>query len=484
MNRPDNEHARNENVLDHFRQVQRLLEEQTLAETSAHQSESPRDERHELLEKMVHKRHLTEMQKILDELHPADTAYILEALPMEQRLQVWNLLKTGRKGEILIDLPEAVRESLIAVMSREELCETAGHLHTDEIADLAPDLPQNVMRDVFKSLSIDEREQLRMAMSYSDDSVGALMDFNLVHVREDVRLDVVSRYLRRLGKLPAQTDQVFVVDCDDIFKGVLPINLIVVGEPKTLVGQLMQTDAIRLNPDDKADQVAPSFERYGLVSVPVVDEEGRLAGRVTVKAVLDFVRARAETDLLKQAGLREDEDIFASVWKSLQNRWIWLALNLCAVFFASRVIGSFEDTIALLVALATLMPIVAGIASYSANQTMTVIVRALALKQLSRNNVRRLMYKELAIGGLNGLALGSIAGLFAFFLYYSVLLGLVMASAMLLNLIVGTITGVSIPLVMHKLGRDPGIGSSVMITAITSSSGFFIFLGLATIFLI
>ena len=484
MNKPDNEHAHTENVQDYFRQVQHLLEEQAQAETAALPPDLPHDERHELLEKMLHKRHLTELRKKLDELHTADVAYILEALPMEQRLKVWNLVKADRNGEILVRLSATVRESLIAVMGRDELRNAAEHLHTNEIADLAPDLPQNVMRDVFKSLSIDGREQLRTAMSYSPDSVGTLMDFNLVHVRDDVTLEVVSRYLRRLGALPDQTDQIFVVDRDDCFKGVLPISLIVVNDPETMVGKLAKTDTLWLNPDDKAEQAALSFERYGLISAPVVDEDGKLLGRVTENVVLDFVRSRSETSLLNQAGLRGEEDIFATVWKSLQNRWIWLALNLCAVFFASRVIGSFEDSIAMLVALATLMPIVAGIAGNSATQTMTVFVRALALGQFSRSNLRRLMYKELAIGGLHGLAWGSIAGLFAYFLYYSVPLALVMTGAMLLNLTVGSITGMAIPLVMHKLGRDPAMGSRVLITAITSSSGFFIFLGLATIFLI
>lgn len=473
-----------EDIQEYLLQVQRLLEKQALVETVTHRQELPRDERHELLDKMVHKRHLTELRKKLDELHTADIAYILEALPIEQRLLVWNLVKADRDGDILIEVSDAVRESLIATMSREELREAAEQLDTDEIADLAPDLPQNVMRDVFKSLSIEEREQLRAAMSYPEDSVGALMDFNMVHVREDVTLEVVSRYLRRFDELPDHTDQVFVVDRNDRFMGVLPINLIVVNEPEMVVGELMLTDTIQLNPDDKADQTAQSFERYDLVSAPVVDEDGKLVGRVTVNVVLDFIRSESETDLLNQAGLREEEDIFASVWKSAQNRWAWLALNLCTAFFASRVIGGFENTIVKYVALATLMPIVAGIAGNSANQTTTIIIRSLALGQITHSNARRLMIKELAISGLNGLVWGGIAGLFAYFLYHSIALGIVMTSAMLLNLIVGAIVGLFIPLVMQKMGRDPAIGSSVMITAITDSGGFFIFLGLATIFLI
>jgi magnesium transporter len=340
------------------------------------------------------------------------------------------------------------------------------------------------MRDVFKSLSIEEREQLRAAMSYSENSVGALMDFNMIEVREDVTLEVVSRYLRRFEKLPDHTDQVFVVDRENRFKGVLPINLIVVNEPEVIVGELMVTATIQLHPDEKADQAAQSFERYDLVSAPVVDEEGKLVGRVTVNVVLDFIRAESEADMLNQAGLREEEDIFASVWKSAKNRWAWLALNLCTAFFASRVIGGFEDTIEKFVALATLMPIVAGIAGNSANQTTTIIIRSMALGQITQANARRLMLKELAISGLNGLVWGGIAGLFAYLLYHNVQLGLVMTSAMLLNLTVGAIVGMAIPLVMQKMGRDPAIGSSVMITAITDSGGFFIFLGLATIFLI
>ncbi|MDO8311949.1 MAG: magnesium transporter [Sideroxyarcus sp.] len=478
------EHHYTENVQDHLQQVQHLLEKQALVETVVHNQELPRDERHELLDKMLHKRHLAELREKLNELHPADIAYILEALPIEQRLLVWDLVKADRDGEILIEVSDAVRESLIATMNREELRAAAGQLDTDEIADLAHDLPQNVMRDVFKSLSIEEREQLRAAMSYSEGSVGALMDFNMVHVREDVTLEVVSRYLRRFDELPDHTDQVFVVDRDDRFRGVLPINLIVVNEPEMEVGSLMLTDTIQLHPEDKADQAAQSFERYDLVSAPVVDEDGKLVGRVTVNVVLDFIRAESESDLLNQAGLREEEDIFASVWKSAQNRWAWLALNLCTAFFASRVIGGFENTIEKFVALATLMPIVAGIAGNSANQTTTIIIRSLALGQITQGNARRLMIKELAISGLNGLVWGGIAGLFAYFLYHSVPLGLVMTSAMLLNLLVGAIVGLAIPLIMQKMGRDPAIGTSVMITAITDSGGFFIFLGLATIFLI
>jgi len=399
-------------------------------------------------------------------------------------LLVWDLVKAERDGEILIEVSDAVRESLIATMSRDELRVAAEQLDTDEIADLAPDLPQAVMRDVFKSLSIEEREQLRAAMSYPENAVGALMDFDMVTIREDVTLEVVSRYLRRFDELPDHTDQLFVVDRDDKFKGVLPLNRLLVNEPDVPVGELMLAETIKLHSDDKADQAAQAFERYDLVSAPVVDEDGKLVGRVTVNTVMDYIRAESESDVLNLAGLREEEDIFASVWKSAQNRWLWLALNLCTAFFASRVIGGFENTIEKFVALATLMPIVAGIAGNSANQTTTIIIRSLALGQITPANARRLIGKELGIAALNGLVWGGVAGFFAYFLYKNVALGLVMTSAMLLNLLLGALVGILIPLLLNKFGRDPAIGSSVMLTAITDSGGFFIFLGLATIFLI
>lgn len=478
------EHQYTENVQEHLKQVESLLSKHALLEDVIHRQELPREDRHALVDTLIHKQHLAELQRKLDGMHSADIAFILEALPIEQRLLVWDMVKAERDGDILIEVSDAVRESLIASMNQDELRAAATQLDTDELADLAPDLPKHVMRDVFRSLSIEEREQLREAMSYSEDSVGALMDFSMIQVREDITLEVVSRYLRRFDELPDHTDQVFVVDRDDRFKGVLPINLIVVNEPEVIVGALMLTETVQLHPEDKADQAAQAFERYDLVSAPVIDDDNKLVGRVTVNVVLDFIRDESESDLLNQAGLREEEDIFASVWKSAKNRWMWLAVNLGTAFFASRVISNFEGTIEKIVALATLMPIVAGIAGNSANQTTAIIVRSLALGQITQGNARRLLLKELAISGFNGVVWGGVAGLFAYFLYHSVALGVVMTSAMLLNLMVGAIVGLAIPLAMQKLGRDPAIGSSVMITAITDSGGFFIFLGLAAIFLV
>jgi magnesium transporter len=452
-------------------------------ETELSAEHDPRVAR-ERIEQLTRVGEVESLRKELDRLHPADVAYILEALPLDERLVVWDLVKVERDGEILLEVSDAVRESLIASMDEDELVAATGQLDTDEIADLAPDLPREVIQDVFKSLSVEEREQLRSAMSYPEDSVGALMDFDMVEVREDVTVEVVLRYLRMLDEMPDHTDQLFVVDRDAHLKGLLPVNRLLVSLPEALVGELMLRDFDRFNPWQEAQEASTAFERYDLVSAPVVDDDGRLVGRVTVSAVVDYIRASQDLEMLSAGGLREDEDLFASVWKSVRNRWLWLALNLVTAFIASRVIGLFEHSIAQLVALAALMPIVAGIGGNSGNQTITMIVRALALGQITRENFRKLFMKEIGVSLLNGFIWGTVVGLFAFLIYRNWELGVVMTAAMLLNLLLAAVMGVSIPLLMEKLGRDPALGSSVLITAITDSGGFFIFLGLATLFLV
>jgi magnesium transporter len=425
-----------------------------------------------------------ELEQKLAHLHPADIAWILEALPLDERLYIWDLVKADRDGEILVEASDAVRESLISSMDTEELVAATEALPTDEIAALAPDLPQEVIDDVFRGLSVEDREELRAAMSFDEDMVGALMDFDDVQVRSDVTLEVVLRYLRRFEELPSQTDQLFVVDRHEILLGVLPLNRIIVSEPEALVADVMQPPPVRLLQHEKAEAAAGAFERYDLVSAPVVDTNGRLVGRVTVDEVLDFVRRRGEEEMLAHGGLREEEDVFASVWKSIRNRWAWLAINLVTAFIASRVIGAFEGSIQQLVALAALMPIVAGIGGNSGNQTITMIVRAVALGQVTREKSRQLIRKEAAVALINGLIWGSVMGVVATLLYDRVSLGLVMVLAMTLNLLLAALMGVLIPMTMLKLGRDPALGSSVMITAVTDSGGFFIFLGLATLFLV
>ena len=486
---------------------------------------------------------LEELRARLDELHPADVAFILEALPQEDRLTVWGLVKTERDGEILLevsdavretliadmddqeilavagqldadeladlapDLPredrltvwglvkterdgeillevsDAVRETLIADMDDQEILAVAGQLDADELADLAPDLPRDVVHELMEALDAQQRERVRSALSYEEDQVGALMDFEMVTIRDDVALEVVLRYLRRLKELPDHTDKLFVVDNDSILKGVLPIKRLLVNDPEKLVVEVMAKEAVAFHPDGDAYDAAQAFERYDLVSAPVVDKNGKLIGRLTIDEMVDLIREESESEVLNMAGLREDEDVFASVWKSVGNRWTWLATNLITAFIASRVIGLFEGSIEKLVALAALMPIVAGIGGNSGNQAITMIVRAMALGQISVTSTARLLRKEMGVALCNGVIWGGVIGLVAFYLYSSWSLGLVMMGAMTLNLLLAAFMGVLIPMTLQRFGRDPAMGSSVLITAVTDSGGFFIFLGLATLFL-
>lgn len=466
--------------------VQALLEKQRRVESLVHREATPAEEKKALVESLVHRQHLTELKSILDRLHPADIAYILEALPRDDRLVVWDSVKAERDGEILLEVSDAVRETLIASMDREELVDAVETLEADEIAALADDLPADVVEEVKQGLTTEERAQLRAAMSYPEDSVGARMDFEMVSIRDDVTLEVVLRYLRRFDALPDHTDQVFVVDRDDMLKGSLPLDRLLINEPDTKVADVMKTDILTLAPLDDVSEAAQAFERYDLVSAPVVDANGRLIGRLTVDEVVDVIREESEERDLANAGLREEEDLFSSVWKSAKNRWMWLAINMGTAFFASRVIGAFEGTIERVVALAALMPIVAGIAGNSGNQTLTLLVRSLALGQVTGANARRLIYKEIGVAVANGVVWGGLAGVFAYLLYQDspqgVQLGVVMFLAMVLNMLVGALVGLAVPLALRALGRDPAIGGSVLLTFTTDSGGFFIFLGLATLF--
>lgn len=426
---------------------------------------------------------LGKLRDQLDDLHPADVAYILESLPLDDRLTVWHRVKSDRDGEILLEVSDAVRESLIADMDQGEILAAVEPLDADELADLVEDLPEEVLPELMASLDAQQRERVQSALSYADDQLGALMDFEMVTIREDVSLETVLRYLRRFDELPEQTDKLFVINHENVLTGVLPLHWLLVNSPDKMVSEVMAPDVNTFAPDDDAYDVAQAFERYDLVTAPVVDSGGHLIGRITVDAMLDVIREESESEALSRGGLREEEDIFASAWASVRNRWAWLAINLVTAFIASRVIGLFEGSIQRLVALATLMPIVAGIGGNSGNQTITMIVRALALDQITTNSARRLWRKELLVSLVNGLVWGGVIGVVAWLLYGNVALGVVMTSAMTLNLLLAAFCGVGIPILMTRFGRDPALGSSVLITAMTDSGGFFIFLGLATVFL-
>ena len=334
-----------------------------------------------------------------------------------------------------------------------------------------------------KTRRLTPKQQRRKAETRQHPHIAKHM-IRLIPIRADVTCEVVLRYLRRFDSLPDHTDKIFVVDTDDVLRGVLPIRKLLVSDPEERVAAVMITDVVRFQPEDDVEAAAQAFERYDLVTAPVVDSKKRLIGRITIDEIVDVIREESDADMLNMAGLQEEEDLFAPVWDSVKNRWVWLAINLCTAFIASRVIGAFEGSIEKIVALAALMPIVAGIGGNSGNQTITMIVRALAMGQLSTAQAGHLLKKEIGVALVNGVIWGSVMGLISWALYGSVGIGLVMVAAMTLNLLLAATVGVLIPVMMEKFGKDPALGSSVLITAVTDSGGFLIFLGLATLFLL
>ena len=463
-------------------EVQERLRRQQLVADLVHRQEEG-DSKASLVEDLVHRQHEAELKTLLDGLHPADIAFILESLPKDERQAIWALVSPEHDADVLLEVEDWVRESLIEAMDRQDLVAATGSMDADELADLAPDLPPDVVAEVQKGLTEEERAQLLEAMGYPEDSVGAIMDFEMVRVREDVTLEVVLRYLRRLHELPDHTDQIFVVDRQDKLQGILPLSRLLVSEPETEVRAVMNSDFLTLNPLDSDADAAGAFERYDLVSAPVMDDQGRLIGRVTIADVVDVMREDSQEQALSRAGLQE-EDIFAPVATALRNRAPWLLFNLCTAATASFVASQFEGTVSQIVILAFLMSIVAGIGGNSGNQTMTLIIRALAMGRITGRNLWQLVKRELFVTLLVGLCGSVVAALFAWAISHSVSIALVMMAAMICNMLVGASVGVLVPMVRARFGKDPAMGSSVLLTFATDSLGFFIFLGLATIFLL
>ncbi|MEY8713071.1 magnesium transporter [Mangrovibacter phragmitis] len=427
---------------------------------------------------------ISEMNQLVARLPAPDLADTLEGLPAEERHALWHLVAVQKRGKVLVEASASVWDDLIDEMSDRALMTALSTLDIDEQIYLVQHLPRDLTGRLLASLPAQERDRVRQVMDYDKHSVGAIMEFEVITIRSDTTLEAVQRYLRRRGKMPENTDKLFVVGRDRILIGELGVTSILLHSPKALVCDVMVSDPTTFSPLDNDEAAARTFERDNLISAAVVDAQGKLMGRLTIDEIVDVVYEETDSDLRRMGGLSSGEDVFAPVGKAVKNRWTWLAINLCTAFIASRVIDGFEHTIAQLVALAALMPIVAGIGGNTGNQTITMIVRALALQQVQPANFMFLLFREMGVALINGLIWGGLMGVVTWLLYQDPQLGGVMTLAMVLNLLVAAIMGVLIPLTMYRLGRDPAVGSSVMITAITDTGGFFIFLGLATIFLL
>ncbi len=426
---------------------------------------------------------LTEIQQLLQALTPAEIADLIEALKPKDRLVIWRMLPADIAGEVLVELHEEVRAGLIQAIEKtdaEDLVEAAEALDPDDLADIVEDLPETVRDRVVQALSRHDRGRLERVLTYPEDTAGNLMHTDTITVRPDVTLDVVLRYLRQRGELPDLTDSLYVVDKDDKLIGVLPLSVLLTSDPSKTVRELMLTDVEAIPATLPASDVALLFEHHDWVSAPVVDPEGRLVGRITVDDVVDVIRDEAEHTIMSSAGLSEETDMFAPVKESAKKRAVWLGVNLITAFLAAWVIGLFEDTIQKEVALAVLMPIVASMGGIAGTQTQTLVIRALALKQIGMANVWTLLTKEIAIGLINGAIWAVVVGIIAAIWFQALHIGLLIAAAMVINLLCAAFAGVTIPLLLHKLGIDPALAGGVVLTTVTDVVGFMAFLGLAT----
>ncbi|MBE9516307.1 MAG: magnesium transporter [Proteobacteria bacterium] len=427
---------------------------------------------------------LDALVKVVASMHPADIADVLEALAPAQRQQLWPLVSPDAMGEVLAEVAEGVRPALLQVLDEAVLVQAVSRLDTDDIADLIPDLPKDVVSRLLFVLDKQEREQLNAVLAYPEDTAGGLMDVNVLTVREDISLDVALRYLRRLGSIPADTNKLFVVDRAGKLTGTLFLSSLLVEQPEKRVSEVMKTEVVKFNVLAADTDVAAAFEKYNLITAPVVDEKNKLVGRITIDDVVDVMRDEADHSVMAPAGLRDDEDIFAPVGRSARNRAVWLGVNLLTAFLASWVIGRFEHIIEQVVALAVLMPVVASMGGNAGTQTVTLVVRGMALGLVTDANARHILVRELMIGVLNSMIWAIVVAIVAVFWFGSNMLGLVIGLAMMINLVVAALSGVLIPVVVRKLGIDPALASGVALTTVTDVIGFFAFLGLAALMLV
>lgn len=422
--------------------------------------------------------------RVFRDIHPAEAAGLLEALPPPERSTVWELLDSERAGRILVQLHDEVRAKLALEMGEDELIAAVRKLDLDDLVDLIQALPPGRGRRLLLSMDERKRKQLASMLSYPEESAGGLMNIDHIAVRADVKISSIQRYLRLLEDLPDHTDKLMVVDRNNHYLGVLRLSRLVTSAPDAQVQEVMDEDFEALNVQMSSQEVARKFEDLDMLSVAVVDEHGALLGRITVDDVMDIIREHSERALMNMAGLNDEADMFAPVLTSMRRRSVWLAVNLVAAFLAASVIGRFQGTIEQIVALAVLMPIVASMGGIAGSQTLTLVIRGLALGQIEVGNVKVLLGKEIGIGLLNGIIWAVVVAGLAYFWFGSIQIGAIIGAAIMLNLLCAAVAGLSIPLILRRFGIDPALAGGVMLMTVTDVVGFFAFLGLATLLLL
>ncbi len=459
--------------------ILRLLERHRVLDSLAQQQGRRRD----MLEHLQHRQNLAELNRRLRTMHAADVAYVLEAMPPGDRQTIWEQVSLEHAGDVFVELSAAVRESLVESTPRETLLAMLARLDPEDLSYVWPSLPEDVLDEVTQALQSVDRSVFEQAIQYPAGTVGHHMSRELTEAADSGTVGDALALLRGRGHLPPQTDVIFVVDGRRVLRGAVPLQTLLINDPDTPLAVILRDDIVCFNPPDDVKDAVTGFERYDLVSAPVLDERGRLVGRLTVDELMDVLRDQSNLQALRTAGLRGEEDLFAAPWESARNRWPWLGINLVTAFLASRVIGQFEGSIQQMASLAALMPIVASIGGNTGNQTMALMIRAMAMDQIHPSGAMRLLKKEMVIGVLNGTVWGLLIGLFAVIIYAQLGLGLVMSAAVVMNLLVAAAAGVVIPLALQSAGRDPAQGASVLLTFITDAMGFFLFLVLASTFL-
>ena len=426
---------------------------------------------------------LKRVGKLLHRTHPAKVAGLLEALPPDERRAVWSMVETERAGKVLTYLHEEICAALAQDLDPDDLAASVQHLALDDLVDLIQSLPGEIGGRMLASARGARRKQLEALLSYPEDSAGGLMNADPIAVRADVRVGTVLRYLRLLEELPPQTDMLMVVNRDGRYEGSLRLSALVTADTHEKVSDLMHTDVAGILVDMPAAEVAQLFEDLDLLSAPVVNADQRLVGRITVDDVVDRIREEADRSVMQMAGLNQEADMFGPVLAGSRSRAVWLGINLVTALLAAAVISRFEATLAQLVALAVLMPIVASMGGIAGSQTLTLVIRGLALGQIQKGNLRLLFSREMGISAINGVLWAAVIGLLVFGWFGNAMLGGIIGAAILINLLCAAAAGLGIPLLLHRLKIDPALAGGVILTTVTDVMGFFAFLGLATLWL-
>ena len=423
-------------------------------------------------------------QMLIGSLHPSEIARLLESLPQTERSLIWEMVDPDIGGEVLVELVDEVRDGLIEGMQADEIVAALDGMEVDDLADVVADLPEALTREVLRSLDQQERDRLHAVLSYDEESAGGLMNVDVITVRPDVTLEVVLRYLRARGEIPDGTDSIYVVNRNNEYFGSLFLSRLLTLDPNETVAEVMSTEVHPIPAHTPSEEVVWEFENRDLLSAPVVDDNNRLVGRITIDDIVDEIRDEAEHALMGAAGLDEEDDMFAPVVKSAQRRALWLGINLATAFLAASVVDLFQTTLDKIVLLAVLMPVVPSMGGVAGSQSLVVITRAMALGQIDRNNARGILRKELLVGILNGLAWSVVVAVFTYLWFGDWRIGGVIAGAMIINMAVAALAGFGVPLTLKRMKIDPALAGGVVLTTITDVIGYMSFLGLGALFLL